>query len=124
MGISIKESGSFRNTESYLAKMRRLQIAAILVQYGDRGVAALRAATPVESGESARGWYYKIVQRPGYCSLRFYNENMENGTPVVVLIQYGHGTKNGGYVEGTDFINPAIQPIFEQIATDVAKEVT
>lgn len=124
MGLSITEKGDWGQTESYLNKMRRLKIGEILNRYGAQGVAALRAATPMDSGASADGWNFKVIQRPGYASLRFYNTNDANGTPVVILLQYGHGTKNGGYVQGIDFINPAVQPVFEQIASDVAKEVT
>lgn len=90
------------------------------------GVAALRAATPVESSETAQSWYYEIVDRPGYYSIHWLNSHIvEPGRiPVAVLIQYGHATRNGAYVEGVDYINPALRPIFDQIADDMWREVT
>jgi len=85
-----------------------------------RGVEALRAATPIDDGDSARAWSYEVIQTENEVSLQFTNDNAIGSTnvPVVILIQYGHGTNNGGYVEGIDFINPAIQPIFDEIVTD------
>jgi hypothetical protein len=124
MGISITTTGDWEPTRSYLKRVQNAQVDAILNKYGQVGVAALAAATPVDSSETAHGWYYKVISRKGYSSLRFYNSHIENGTPIVILLQYGHGTKNGGYVQGRDFIMPAIQPIFDQIAEEAWKEVT
>jgi hypothetical protein len=88
------------------------------------GVAALSNATPVETGETANAWYYKIVRRKGYYSIRWYNSHIEDGMPIAVLLQYGHGTGTGGYVQGRDYINPAIRPIFDQMINDFWREVT
>ncbi len=90
------------------------------------GVAALSNATPKESAETANSWYYEIQQRPGYFAIHWLNSNVEDPgrIPVAILIQYGHGTRHGGYVQGIDYINPAMRPIFDQMAADVWKEVT
>jgi hypothetical protein len=126
MGISFTQRGSFpKNTLKYFERLKGgTKIFDILQKYGDMGVAALASATPIDSGESARGWYYTIVQTKGYYSIRWHNRKVRNGIPIVVLIQYGHGTKNGGIVQGRDFINPAIRPIFEAMGNDAWKEVT
>jgi hypothetical protein len=122
--ITVTEKGSFNNTEKYLARLKSAQISAILSKYGSIGVNALSNATPVDSGLTAQSWSYSIVQRPGYYSIRWHNSHVENGLPIAVLIQYGHGTGTGGYVQGRDYIMPAIRPIFDQIAAEVGKEVT
>lgn len=103
---------------------QRTYLGPVLSKYGPIGVAALKGATPIESGETADGWYYEIVDRPGYFAIHWYNSHMETGLPIAILLQYGHATRNGGFVEGRDYINPAIQPIFDQMATDMWKEVT
>lgn len=97
-----------------------------LAKYGPIGVAALKAATPTDRGETAAGWYYEIVDKPGYYSIHWLNSHIAQpgNIPIAVLIQYGHGTRNGGYVQGQDYINPALRPIFDQIASDMWKEVT
>lgn len=123
-GIQITQKGSFNNTETYLSRLKAVQVAAILSKYGSVGVAALSNATPVDSGLTAASWYYEIVQRPGYYSIRWHNRNVRDGIPIAILIEYGHGTGTGGYVAGRDFIMPAIRPIFDKIAADVEKEVT
>ena len=122
--ITITQKGSFNKTERYLNRLKRLQVSAILNKYGSLGVAALSNATPVESGVTAASWTYSIVQRPGYYSIRWHNSHTNKGVPIAVLLQYGHGTGTGGYVQGRDYINPAVRPIFDQIANDVWKEVT
>lgn len=94
-----------------------------LDKYGKEGVAALSAATPVDSGETANSWTYKIEKKNGKVTIGFHNTNIQNGAPIAILLQYGHGTKNGGWVEGRDYINPAIQPIFDKIADSAWKEV-
>lgn len=126
MPITFTQRGSFpKNTLKYLERLKGGNRAFdILQKYGDIGVAALSSATPIDSGLSAKSWYYTIVQEKGYYSIRWHNSNVRNGIPIVVLIQYGHGTKNGGIVQGRDFINPAMRPIFEQITNDAWKEVT
>ena len=93
-------------------------------QYGREGVAALASATPVDSGLTASSWYYEIINRNGTAQITFYNSNIQNGVPIAIILQYGHGTRNGGWVQGRDYINPAIQPIFDRIANDAWKEVT
>ena len=91
---------------------------------GREGVAALASATPVDSGLTASSWYYEIVNRIGSAKITFYNSNIQNGVPIAIILQYGHGTRNGGWVQGRDYINPAIQPIFDKIANEAWKEVT
>lgn len=122
--INFTEKGSFNNTENYLNRLKTSKVFAILGKYGELGVVALSNATPRDSGQTAASWYYTLEQKSGYYSITWRNTNKEYGSPVAILIQYGHGTKNGGYVQGIDYINPAIQPIFEQIAADAWKEVT
>lgn len=122
--IEITQKGTFKNIELYLERLRKAQVVSILNKYGEMGVKALAQATPQDSGETANSWYFKVVSKKGYHSIRWYNRNIQDGIPIAVLIQYGHGTRNGGYVEGIDYINPAIQPIFEQISNEVWKEVT
>jgi hypothetical protein len=96
----------------------------ILDRYGKEGVAALASATPSDSGLTARSWYYKITEAKGSIELSFHNSNIQNGVPIAVILQYGHGTGTGGWVQGRDYINPAIQPIFDKIANDAWREVT
>lgn len=124
--IRVTVRGSFHNVEAFLKRMKERQHLTPLAKYGPIGVAALKAATPVESAATAEGWYYEIIDKPGYFAIHWLNSNVEDPgrIPVAVLIQYGHGTRNGGYVQGLDYINPAMAPIFEQIATDMWKEVT
>ena len=93
-------------------------------KYGREGVAALASATPVDTGRTANSWHYKIEQKQGSVSISFYNTNIQNGVPIAVILQYGHATRNGGWVQGRDYINPAIQPIFDKIADAAWKEVT
>jgi hypothetical protein len=124
MAINITQKGSFDNTEKYLKRVNTQSIRPILEKYGPLGVRALSKATPKDTGLAAASWYYEIVERSGYISIRWHNSDIENGIPVVILLQYGHATRNGGWVEGRDFIMPAIQPIFEKIDIEVTKEVT
>ena len=95
-----------------------------LDKYGREGVAALSSATPVDTGLTANSWHYKIEQRSGSVSIVFYNSNIQNGVPIAIILQYGHGTRNGGWVQGRDYINPAIQPVFDKITEDAWREVT
>jgi hypothetical protein len=122
--ITFTEKGSFRNTEQYLARMSKLQLDTILNKYGSLGQNALSNATPTDTGLASQSWSYSVVSRPGYYSIRWHNSDIENGFPVAVMIQYGHGTRGGGYVQGRDYINPAIRPLFDQIAEEAWKEVT
>lgn len=122
--ISLSASGNFRKTTAYLNGLKQNRILTILNQYGPRGVEALKAATPIESGETAAGWYYTIGQQNGQYYLDFHNSHVEDGQIIAILIQYGHGTRTGGYVIGRDFINPVVQPLFDEIAKTVFEEVT
>jgi hypothetical protein len=124
--IKVSSRGSFSQSLAFLQRMKSRTYLQGLSKYGPIGVAALRAATPEESGETANSWYYEIVDQPGYYSIHWLNSHYDedNDTPIAVLIQYGHATRNGGYVQGLDYINPAMRPIFEQIAADMWKEVT
>jgi hypothetical protein len=122
--INFTQTGSFDKTEAYLARLKQEDLSAVLNKYGEMGVNALSNATPIDSGLTAQSWYYTIESRRGYYSIRWHNSNVQSGLPIAVLIQYGHGTRNGGYVQGRDYIMPAIQPIFDQIAEEAWKEVT
>jgi len=122
--ISFRQKGSFDRTMKYLARIKNGIDVSILNRYGEKGVAALAAATPVDSGLTANSWYYEVTQTNGSASISFLNSNIQNGVPIAVILQYGHGTKNGGWVQGRDYINPSIQPIFDEIANDAWREVT
>jgi len=122
--ITITQRGSFNNTEKYLARLSKLKLDAILNKYGTLGQNALSNATPADSGLAAASWYFTTVARPGYYSIRWHNNDVENGFHVAVMIQYGHGTGTGGYVQGRDYIMPAIRPLFDQIAEEAWREVT
>lgn len=122
--ISFRQKGDFSKLTRYLERVKGVFNSSILDKYGREGVAALASATPVESGETASSWYYKVERRKDSAAIVFYNSNIQNGVPIAIILQYGHGTRNGGWVEGNDYINPAIQPIFDRILADVWKEVT
>jgi hypothetical protein len=122
--ITFTERGSFNNTERYLSHLSKDDLFAVLNKYAIKGLDALANATPTDTGETANSWYYDIVQRKGYYSIRWHNRHIVDGRPIAILLQYGHGTRNGGYVVGRDYIMPAIRPIFEQMASDAWKEVT
>src|SRR4051812_45223616 len=121
MGISITSKGNWDPTRHYLNRMERLRITDILHKYGQQGVAALSAATPIDSSETANSWTYEIISRRGYYSIRWINTHVEDGRPIAILLQYGHATGTGGYVQGRDYIMPAIQPIFNQISREVGR---
>ena len=122
--ITVENYGNFTDTNKFLANIRNLKFNKILQKYGKLGVSALREATPTDTGETADAWDYEIVQNGSTISLYFTNDKMAMGVPIVILLQYGHATKNGGWVEGIDFINPALKPLFDKIAKDAWKEVT
>lgn len=122
--ISFRQKGDFLKTTEFLSASYKGQTAIDYNRYGREGVAALSSATPVDSGETAKSWRYKIEKTNQITRLSFYNDNIQNGTPIAIILQYGHGTKNGGWVEGIDYINPAIQPIFNELANSAWKEVT
>lgn len=122
--IAFSQSGEFTITDKFLKKNNTQTSRAILNRYGAIGVQALANATPRDSGKSASSWRYEVVTNKGYASLRWLNDNVVDGFPVVIMIHYGHGTKNGGYVQGRDFINPIVRPIFDRIAEELWKGVT
>lgn len=122
--ISFRQKGDFSKLNSYLERLKGVLRFSELDKYGRRGVEALRSMTPVDSGLTANSWYYEIERTGEGASLRFLNSNINDGVSIAIILQYGHATKNGGYVEGRDYINPAIRPIFDQIAEEAWKEVT
>lgn len=122
--ISFRHRGSFKNIERFLNRMERREMFAGLNALGQEGVNALSAATPVDTGVTAGDWYYVVKTSSRGASISWHNDNIVAGTPLVILLQYGHGTGTGGYVQGRDFINPAMEPIFNRIAEEVWKVVT
>ena len=122
--ITFRHEGDFSNLTNFLEKAKELSHVGILKKYGRRGVSALSSATPIESGLTASSWYYTIENRNGSAKINFCNSNIQNGVPIAIILQYGHGTRNGGWVEGMDYINPAIQPIFNEIVNEAWREVT
>lgn len=122
--ISIKMRGNFSKTDRFFARLKYGTPEEMLRKYGQRGVAALMSATPVDSGLTASSWYYEIVRTKQGLKLEFLNSNIQNGyAPIAILLQYGHATGTGGWVEGRDYINPALRPIFDQLAKDAWEEV-
>ena len=122
--ISFRQKGDFSKLTRYLERAKNVVRVGDLDKFGRQGVAALASATPVESGKTANSWYYEITHKDGSATITFNNSNIQNGVPIAVILQYGHGTRNGGWVQGRDYINPAIQPIFDNIANDAWREVT
>ena len=122
--ITITAKGDYKQTKKFLRKISKQSFLKGLERYGDTGVRALSSATPVESGATAASWAYDIQTTKNTLSIVWYNTNIVSGVPVAVLIQYGHGTGTGGYVQGIDYINPALKPIFDEILDKVWKEVT
>ena len=122
--ISFRQKGDFSKLTRFLERAKEAVHIGDLDKFGKEGVAALASATPVDSGETANSWYYEIENRKGSVKISFHNSNVQNGVPIAVILQYGHGTRNGGWVQGRDYINPAIQPIFDEIANNAWKEVT
>lgn len=125
MAIVLKQRGDFKKTERYLNRNKNLdRLLSILQSYGQRGVEALRSATPKDTGLTSNSWEYAINRKGSVFSIEFRNTNIQNGVPIAIILQYGHGTRNGGYVAGIDYINPAVRPIFNELANEVWKEVT
>ena len=121
--INIRQKGDFKNLSSFLEKTKEKLNLGLLDKYGREGVAALQAATPKDTGKTSESWYYKIERKNGSVSLTFHNSNQNKGVPIAIILQYGHATGNGGYVEGVAYINPALRPIFDKIAEEAWKEV-
>lgn len=122
--ISFGGKGDFAKTEKFLKKSLGRKYRDVLEKYGKQGVAALSSATPIESGLTASSWSYEIIQNASAISVVWHNENVQKGVNIAIILQYGHATRNGGYVEGIDYINPALKPIFDNLANAAWKEVT
>lgn len=122
--IRFRQKGDFRKLNSFLERIKEILKRGELDKYGREGVKALSQSTPIDTGKTANSWYYNIERRNGSLTISFHNSNINDGVPIAVILQYGHGTKNGGWVQGRDYINPAIQPIFDKIADEAWKEVT
>lgn len=122
--IHFIHKGNFSKTEKLLKKSLGLDYRSVLEKYAQKGVEALSYATPIESGETAASWYYEIIQNEGNISIIWNNSHVNKGVNIAVILQYGHGTRNGGYVQGRDYINPALRPIFDELAEAAWKEVS
>lgn len=122
--IKFRQKGDFSKLTHFLEKAKEAVRLGYLDKYGREGVAALASATPVDSGLTASSWYYEITNENGSATITFLNSNVNKGVPIAIILQYGHGTGTGGWVEGRDYINPAIRPIFDRIANDAWREVT
>ena len=122
--ISFRQKGDFSKLTRFLERAKEAVKIGDLDQYGREGVAALASATPKDSGLTASSWYYEIKHENGSVTISFHNSNIKDGVPIAIILQYGHGTGTGGWVEGRDYINPAIQPLFDKIANNAWKEVT
>lgn len=122
--ISFTQHGDFKKLSKYFERIREKIKLGVLDKYGKAGVTALANATPKDSGLTASSWFYEIVRQNGTVSLNFLNSNIHEGVPIAIILQYGHGTGTGGWVMGRDYINPAIQPLFDKLASDAWKEIT
>lgn len=122
--ITFRHKGDFSKTTRFMEKAREAVHLGDLDKYGRAGVAALASATPVDSGVTANSWRYEVTRNNGNISINFLNSNIQNGVPIAIIIQFGHGTGTGAWIEGVDYINPAIKPIFDRITTDAWREVT
>ena len=122
--ISFRQKGDFSKLNRYFERVKEAARVSILDKYGQAGVAALSSATPVDSGETANSWFYKIEHTSTSATITFCNSHINKGVPIAIILQYGHGTGTGGWVEGRDYINPAIQPVFDKITSEAWEEVT
>lgn len=122
--ISIRHKGDFKKTEKLLKKSLGRNYRSILEKYAEQGVRALSSATPKDTGETAASWYYEIIQNEDGLSIVWQNSHVEKYVNIAIILQYGHATRNGGYVQGRDYINPALKPIFDKMAEAAWKEVT
>ena len=124
MGIEIDSIGMFEDTEKWLSDMTSKTYLKQLQQYGCRGVDALSAATPMNTGNTAGSWSYDIQETASGLTINWYNSNINDGVNIAIILQYGHGTGTGGYVQGIDYINPALRPVFEKLSEEVRRVVT
>ena len=122
--ITIESQGEWKLTRNWFDRMTKLDLALIMNQFGKEGVSALASATPSKSGVTSKSWNYEVTRKGNNWKITWTNSNVNKGANIAVLIQYGHGTRNGGYVVGRDYINPAIRPVFDKIAQKAWKEVT
>jgi hypothetical protein len=122
--IGFRQKGDFSKLTQYLEKANKTVYLGNLDKYGQEGVAALKSTTPVDTGRTADSWFYEIKKTDSSTSIEFHNSNIQNGVPIAIILQYGHGTGTGGWVQGRDYIKPAVQPIFDNIAESAWKEVT
>lgn len=122
--ISFSQKGDFSRTTKYLNRIKNPSKLTVYDKYGQAGVSALKSATPVDSGKTASSWYYKVEKNSEMTSIVFCNSNINDNVPIAIILQYGHGTGTGGYVQGRDYINPAIRPVFDGLAEAAWKEVT
>ena len=122
--ISFRQKGDFSKLTRFLERAKESVHVGDLDKYGRAGVAALSSATPIDSGQTANSWSYEITNKNGSATITFKNSNIQNGVPIAIILQYGHGTRNGGWVQGRDYINPAIQPVFDEIVDNAWREVT
>lgn len=120
--VSFTHKGNFSKTFDFLKKNRKINLGD-LQHFGEEGVAALMAATPVDSGRTADSWDYEIYQGNGSVKIQWINRNVVDGVPIAIILQYGHGTGTGGYVEGRDYINPAMRPVFDNIVENAMRAV-
>lgn len=124
MGIIIKHHGNFNNTERLFKRLSKFEISNVLDKYGQIGVTALAAATPSASGTTANSWDYTVEKTGGGYTIAWTNSNVNQGVSIALILQTGHGTGTGGYVQGVDYINPALKPVFEELANEAWQEVT
>lgn len=122
--IKFRHTGDFSKAFKYFGQAKKAIQLRELEKFGREGVAALASVTPVDSGLTAKSWYYEIKHEKESVTISFHNSNIQNGVPIAIILQYGHGTRNGGWVQGRDYINPAIQPIFDKIVNNAWREVT
>lgn len=122
--VTLSSKGNWNKTYAFLERCRKFVNSSVLDKYGKEGVEALSNATPVDTGLTASSWYYTTSSNERSSKITFWNSNIQNGVPIAIILQYGHGTINGGYVQGRDYINPAIRPIFDKILDNLWEEVT
>lgn len=124
MEIIIESKGEWKNTRKFLKFIQTWEVKHILEKYAEEGLRSLTDATPSESGKTAECWDYEVEASASSGAIHWTNTNINDGVNIALIIQYGHGLRQGGYVEGTDYINPAIKPVFEALAEEAWKEVT